>query len=312
MNTQVITREELAYMQSLPFSLKLKIGRDRVREFMNAVNGDAYVAFSGGIDSTVLLDFVRNYCGYPNVPGVYLDTWLEYPQIREFVHTKENIISLKPKLPMKEIIERSGWNFPSKEVAAMIEAYRRGVPYAVRKMAGLDARGNPSIYRQSLKKWIKLAETDIPIGPKCCYYQKESVSAVYEKQSGLYPIVGLLASDSRSRRNAYLKTGCNALNSKRKLSKPLSIFTSQDILEYVYTRHLPYANSVYGVINKCSKCYQCTGESQSGCMFCPTGAHMDGLAKFKRLKAYDRNLYDYCMEELGEKRLIEWIEQNLL
>lgn len=45
-------------------------------------------------------------------------------------------------------------------------------------------------------------------------------------------------------------------------------------------------------------------------MFCPVGCHLDNYQKFERLKKYNSNLYDYCMEELGEKEVIEWIKKN--
>ena len=51
--------------------------------------------FSGGKDSTVLLDLVRKL--YPGIVAVFVDTGLEYPEIREFVKRFENVEWLKPK-----------------------------------------------------------------------------------------------------------------------------------------------------------------------------------------------------------------------
>lgn len=48
-------------------------------------NGNIYISFSGGKDSTVLLDIARKM--FPNIPAVYFDTGLEYPELREFVKT---------------------------------------------------------------------------------------------------------------------------------------------------------------------------------------------------------------------------------
>lgn len=55
---------------------------------------------------------------------------------------------------------------------------------------------------------------------------------------------------------------------------------------------------------------QCTGEQWTGCMFCPVGCHLTDFGKFKRLKKFNPRLYDYCMEELGEKKLLDWVEKN--
>ena len=45
------------------------------------------IGYSGGKDSTVLLHLVRSI--YPDVPAVFVDTGLEYPEIREFVKSSD-------------------------------------------------------------------------------------------------------------------------------------------------------------------------------------------------------------------------------
>ena len=56
--------------------------------------------------------------------------------------------------------------------------------------------------------------------------------------------------------------------------------------------------------------FKCTGGQRTGCLFCPVGCHLTSFEKFVRLKAYNPKLYDFCMEELGEKKLLSWIEIN--
>ena len=74
---------DLAQMQSLPLGAKIRMTQYRIMQWYDHFQGDVYVSFSGGKDSTVLLDIVRGI--YPDVPAVYCDTGLEYPEIREFV-----------------------------------------------------------------------------------------------------------------------------------------------------------------------------------------------------------------------------------
>ena len=71
-----------------------------------------YVAFSGGKDSTVLLHLVRSI--YPEVPAVFSDTGLEYPEIKAFVRSVENVVWLRPKMSFKEVIEKYGYPVVSK------------------------------------------------------------------------------------------------------------------------------------------------------------------------------------------------------
>lgn len=70
MNTR--TSEDLVMKQSLPLSVKILLTKSRIRDWYNEFCGDVYISFSGGKDSTVLLDLVRSM--YPDVIAVYVDT----------------------------------------------------------------------------------------------------------------------------------------------------------------------------------------------------------------------------------------------
>ena len=75
--------EELKLMQNYPLWMKVEKTKQRIREWYEYYNGEVYVSFSGGKDSTVLLHLVRSI--YPDVEAVFSDTGLEYPEIKEFV-----------------------------------------------------------------------------------------------------------------------------------------------------------------------------------------------------------------------------------
>lgn len=117
---------DLWQMQSLPLKAKIQMTKYRIRQWVEYYGEDGvYVSFSGGKDSTVLLDLVRQM--YPNVTAVFVDTGLEYPEIREFVKTFGNVVWLKPKKNFKQVITEFGYPFISKEVSGKIyEAHRRG------------------------------------------------------------------------------------------------------------------------------------------------------------------------------------------
>ena len=74
------TRNDLLQMQSLPLSAKIQMTKRRISEWVEYFGEDGvYVSFSGGKDSTVLLDLVRKI--YRDIPAVFVDTSLEYPEI---------------------------------------------------------------------------------------------------------------------------------------------------------------------------------------------------------------------------------------
>ena len=118
------TISDLYQMQSLPLQAKIQMTRRRISEWVDAFGEDGiYVSFSGGKDSTVLLDIVRK--DYPDVKAVFVDTGLEYPEIRSFVKGFENVDWIKPKMNFKQVIEKYGYPFISKEVSGCVDGARK-------------------------------------------------------------------------------------------------------------------------------------------------------------------------------------------
>lgn len=110
------TIDELRQLQAMPLNIKIKLTQNRIREWIREYGEDGvYVAFSGGKDSTVLLDVVRTE--YPKVRGVFVNTGLEYPETVNFVKSFENIDIIRPKMNFKQVISKYGYPVFSKEVA---------------------------------------------------------------------------------------------------------------------------------------------------------------------------------------------------
>lgn len=144
---------DLAQMQSMPLNIKIRMTQRRIKDWIDYYGCDGvYVSFSGGKDSTVLLDMVRQID--PSILAVFVDTGLEYPEIREFVKTCTNVQWIRPKKTFKQVIEEYGYPFISKEVSDKVQGARkyvraleesaRPVPYSpfMADLCGVDRRGN--------------------------------------------------------------------------------------------------------------------------------------------------------------------------
>ena len=120
------TLAELQEKQALPLDLKIALTRNRVRAWINEFGeSGVYISFSGGKDSTVLLDLVRNEFGYKNVPACFVDVPTQYPELRQFVKTFDNVDIVQPKINFFQVCEKYGFPLFSKEVSESVEGARK-------------------------------------------------------------------------------------------------------------------------------------------------------------------------------------------
>ena len=131
-----MTNDQLKILQALPLDIKIRKTEIRIREWYEHWGGDVYVSFSGGKDSTVLLDIVRRL--YPDVPAVFSDTGLEYPEIKEFVKTFPNVTIVRPKHSFKEILTKYGYPIISKEVAECVHHAKRFISQETGRWGGVS------------------------------------------------------------------------------------------------------------------------------------------------------------------------------
>ena len=289
----MIEHWQLKQRQSLPLEGKILFTKARIKEFYIKMDGNVYVSFSGGKDSTVLLHLVRSM--YPDVPAVFVDTGLEYPEIRDFVKTIDNVVWLKPKMPFNQVIEKYGYPVISKEVAHKIHQIRTTKSDKLRnkRLHGQDGNGKLS------EKWKYLVDAPFKISHKCCDVMKKRPVKAYEKQTGNAPFVGTMACESAGRLTSYLRSGCNSFTG-RAMSTPMAIWLEQDVYDYLEMFGLPIAEIYH------------KGAKRTGCIFCMFGAHFDDDKRFEILKKVHPKLYDYCMNHLGLERVMWYVNLRRL
>ena len=305
------TKEDLKTMQAWPLERKIQVTQTRIMEWYMKWEGKVFVAFSGGKDSTVLLDLARRV--YPDIPAVFCDTGLEYPEIREFVRTKENVVWLYPvqydkkkrewvKTSFKSVIETYGYPVISKEVSRQVHDVKI---HGDNCFAAKFFTGERGQFDMSKHKY--LIDAPFEISNKCCDVMKKAPVHVFEKESGRKPIVGTMACESRMRRSHWLKYGCNSFNGKT-ISKPMSFWTEQDVLLYLKRYEVPFA-SIYGEIKDDAQGKLHTTKAQrTGCMFCMFGVHLEKEPnRFQRMKETHPKQYTYCINTLGIGEVLDYI-----
>lgn len=230
---------DLRQMQSLSLPEKIQMTRRRITEWVDEFGEDrVYVSFSGGKDSTVLLDIARK--DYPNIEAIFVNTGLEYPSVSRFALSKENVKELRPTMNFCDVIVKYGYPIIGKEVSNVVDEARRlkyGKTKTIRMMRLngelLDQNGNKSSY--NCEKYRFLLNAPFNISDKCCDVMKKKPFATYEKRNHIFPIIGQMAEESRKRMQGWIHSGCNGFSLKRPQSNPMAFWTEQDVLTYIHT-----------------------------------------------------------------------------
>lgn len=233
--------KELRIYQEFPLETKITMTIQRLYWWDEYWKGNEYISFSGGKDSTVLLHIARERA-YLNIPAVFVNTGLEYPEIRQFAKSFDNVETLYPKLSFEEVIRKYGYPVLGKEICHKLEYARKGADWALKFVNG---DGNQSRY--NIPKYKLVLDMDFKVSSVCCDVIKKAPGHEYEKRTGRKRITAQMACESTLRTQQWLFEGCNGYDMKSPVSNPMSFWTEQDVLQYILQNDLPLA-SVYGKI----------------------------------------------------------------
>ncbi|KAA6299990.1 MAG: Thioredoxin-dependent 5'-adenylylsulfate reductase [Candidatus Ordinivivax streblomastigis] len=275
-----MTYDELKYRQSWTLEQKIDHTAGVISSFSAKANGNIFASFSGGKDSTVMLDIIRRFVD-KNIPAVFCNTGNEYPEVVKFVRQTENVTVIHPEIHIRQIIEKYGFPLISKEQSQYI---RQAKHTNSEKLRNIRLHGSINGIGKIAERWKFLIEAPFNVSEKCCDFLKKKPFEKFRKKTGLHPVIGTMASESRLRFQKWLKHGCNSFETNLIASYPLSIWTEEDVWAYIRRFKIPYC-SIYDM-----------GIKRTGCMFCSFGCHIKGDRRFYFLKENKPKIYEHFMK----------------
>lgn len=165
--------------------------QDRIQKIKSIDNiydlkNNAYISFSGGKDSTVLHYLIDIALPENQIPRVFLNTGIEYKYIVDFVRQMSNkdsrIKIINPKQNIKEVLEKYGYPFKSKEHSQKVALYQHSgmTKTVVDYLGGGDKKTflcPDRLKYQFSKNFL------IKISDKCCLKIKKEVSEDFAKEN---------------------------------------------------------------------------------------------------------------------------------
>ena len=184
---------------------------DRITKIKSIVNRHGedtfYLSFSGGKDSTVLHYLIDKALPGNKIPRVYMNTGIEMKAVYNFVDelskTDERIVIVKPKVPIKQMLERDGYPFKSKEHSMYLSIYQNSGHTKT-----IDRYLNPAEERSSFGcpknlRYQFSEEFRLKCSKKCCYKMKEKPLTDWARDNNRpNAIIGILGDEKGERNSA--------------------------------------------------------------------------------------------------------------
>lgn len=256
------TYEQLQEMQAWPLARKVEYARSKILDALKIIQTPS-LAFSAGKDSTVLLHLLRQF--KQDIIVIYGNTGIEFPECVRFAHwLKEewnlNFYEAKPPKEhnFKWVVQNYGWPLMGKEFG----------------IGGVAHKSSRELFFRDLEERGELTgqyavQAEVPISSACCTILKERPSQKLQKELKVDLVfLGIMASESRRRLFNFLEYGDLYFAKSQKIWKchPLSIWTDDDIWQYIRENQVPYS-SLYDM-GYYKNSGEWVGVKRNGCMYC--------------------------------------------
>lgn len=286
---QKLTVKDLQEMQSWSLEQKVAHAMNVISSFVYRMGGldKVYISCSFGKDSCVLLDIARRM--YPDILAVYCNTRMEHPSVvklaNEYRNGGGNLLIIRPRMTPREVFAKYGFPLVGKETSFKIHLIRHNPGCASSQKWLQDRLPNGKVNKFVLPhKWRWLIDVPYESHNYCCTILKKEPFRRFEKETGRYPILGMMADESQQRKGLWAKRGgCNVFEGNHKASWPLAIFTEKDIWEYINRYNVKIADVYW------------QGADRTGCVGCGYGISKEGDCRLKILRDHYPKYYEMIM-----------------
>jgi len=250
---------------------------------------------------------------YPPIKIVFNNTTNEHQQILNFVKSfGDEVTWLRPKMTFAQVIKKHGYPLISKEQSMAISRYKNTKRPDQKKyrLTGIKADGSRGTVGVIRKKWRFVIDAPFNVTEQCCKILKKDPLKKFEKETGLRPIIGVMAEESNQRRIQYKKEGCIIWEEGKEALKPLSIFNEANIWELIKRENIEICNIYKDQIIDGELV---TREGRTGCAYCGFGCHKEDPInnRFTRLIKREPKRYNSIMDNLGYREALKFIGINL-
>ena len=188
-----MTRQELEERQQWTLPQKIDHALATIDVFVSRLGLDkVYLSFSGGKDSTVMLDLARHI--YPDILAVFSNSGNEYPDIIRFVRETQargaNIQIIRPKMTPRQVWDKYGFPLIGKEQAEKIHRIRVNPDTKTARKWKADTG-----YFKLAHRWRYLINEPYNTSHLCCKILKKDPFHHFEHETGRRPIIGVMAID---------------------------------------------------------------------------------------------------------------------
>lgn len=251
------------------FEAMVELAKIRVRRAYDLAEGDIFLSFSGGKDSTVVAELIKMANLPTKIPFVFANTGIELDATLEFVkqYDYENIQIIKPRKPFGQILQQYGVPALSKAKSQFLSTYQRAVErgqdpqefVCVTRLLGTSGDGRDRL----AKKHYHFLHPDheYKITNKCCQYLKKYPFEDYAKDNDMKgTFVGVRVAEGGVRASQYKTCTMFRKRGSREelLATPIYDWSDEMVDMFI---------STYNV--QLSKAYTDYGFTRTGCIGCP-------------------------------------------